>query len=596
MAGKGLYIIFVATVFSVNCINLNPTSTNPNLLEICLNKVVNKYINQTDNLAAFVEGDLGQSLLKLFSNKILYSSRSNFYLLDKTRVYFIILEQTNSTKLFKKLSSLSTWNPRATFFVITKNKNEIFEEALKYFVKKLLVIEENINEINFYSWSPSVSLCENSTNITKINSCTNENFEDNSNFFLETKPNWKNCELKILTMPISPYVFINLNKSFDGLEIRCLKTIQEIMGFKTKFLPSKYTAWGLRLSNGTYTDMFQKLQNYEADIVVGMWPTNFTHHWDFDASITYLQDVLVWLVPKAQQIPHWKRLAIIFPKNIWITLFLTVLLLPIIWTIAAKCLRTIEFLSFQKWETSILKSISIILNVTIPNFPKSLTLRVIVIIWVYISLILVTIYQSKLLSILIQPQYEYQIQEVDDLLKSGIKLGANVNIKSLFAGTDSEIEQKIYEKMIVCDLTLTCPNRTAYKRDFATAKSKLPADFMILQYFTNSDGSPMIYIFKSTIHTHHVNIVFSKGHPVFEEYNKILFWISESGLLVKWKNDIKDETMRKSFIGKLYSDKSLVLSLAHMETAFKILLVGYIVSSVVFILEFLWTRLNKKLK
>lgn len=577
-----LITLFIFTYFFINC-SLQQTE-----LESCLKIMINKHINNGEFLTVYIEGDLGASLLRLFEIKMLYNSQKIRFLLDKSKYYFIVPEQTNASVVFRRLSNLSTWNPSAIFFIVAQNKTEIFEAAAKYYIQKIIVIDLSDKSTYTYSYT-----CEEHLKILYMGSW--ENGTD-FNIFSKKSTDWYCYTLRILAMPVAPYIYFDNNKNLDGLEIRSLQTIQQKMGFKIKFIDGKYKTWGLRLPNGTYTDMFQKLQTNEADAVMGMWPNNYTHFWDFDASKPYLQDALVWLVPKAQILPHWKRLAIIFPENIWLILFITVLLVPILWTIAAKFLSAFELKSFQNLQTSLFKSISIILVVTLPKYPKTACLRILFIIWVCTSLILVTIYQSRLLAILILPQYEDQMAEVKEILNSGIKFGGNVNIRALYDGTVSEIERKFYENMIICDLTLTCPNRTAYERDFATAKSRLPAYFLIWQYFTNADGSPMIHVFKSTILTHYVSTVFAKGHPMFEEFNKLVVRIFESGLFLKWKDDIREETLRRAFLGKTYSDNSLMLSLRHMITAFVILVIGYVLSAIVFILENLYAKLHKKIK
>lgn len=193
----------------------------------------------------------------------------------KPDFYLLTLKISRLEVVFKSLHLQFSWNPRATFLITSKVEeyNEILKVANMYFV-------------------------------TNLKFCNDGNLVENGREYGR-----KNFTLKILAAFITPYVFFDKNK-IDGIEVRCLKTIQKIMKFDVKFLQHNYKSWGLQLPNGTYTDMFQKLQNYEVDIVMGMWPTNFTHILNFDVSFPYLEDALVWMVPKAQIIPDWKRLVL----------------------------------------------------------------------------------------------------------------------------------------------------------------------------------------------------------------------------------------------------------------------------------------------
>lgn len=581
---KFLSSLTILTILSVDCTILTPDKS---VHRKCLTEIIQKYFNNLHHLAIFIDSDVGEDILQQFSTKILYApSTQSDFILEKADGYFLELEETKIVDVLKKLSSISTWNPRAKFLVISKDKSKIFEEASKYFINNLFVFENLKDNLDsFYTWENN-NVC--GPNNIKINTCTTLISFKKSRF-------WKTCNLQVLAMPMAPYVYFNENKNLDGLEIRCLNALQQKMGFQVKYLPLQDKTWGLKYPNGTYTDMFKKLQNYQADIVLGMWPNNFTHMWDFDVTVNYLQDALIWLVPKAQTIPYWKRLTIIFPENVWIILLFLLLLLPIVWTVAARILSELELSTYQTWVSSILKSISILLTVTLPIYPKTGCIRILFIFWVYISLIIVTIYQSKLLAILVQPQYEKQIQTEGELLKSGLKFGANVNVRSLYDPAIQN-EKEFYDRIILCDLTLSCPNRTAHRRDFATAKSRLPALFLILQQYTNPDGSPMIYMFKSPISTHFISVVFSRGHPIFEDFNKRLLWVVEGGLSEKWKNDIKDETRRKYLFGKIGLKKSMVLTLEHVGAGFKILIVGLALSALVFCLEHAYVKIIKKIK
>lgn len=582
-----------------NCDILNFRRDGDKYLESCLKNMVDLHFLSEHRLETIMEGKEGE-ILKYFPSLVLYNTKQNFgFNLEKTNMYFLYLKYTNSSVVFRKLSNLSTWNPRAKFLIISEIENQfnILKEAAKYLCSDTIVLERNeLNEIEVFGWLAYETICLKKFSVQKLDTCVNGTFLNNHNIFPnKNRRHYSGCAIKVIPANIAPYVFYKSDKSLDGLEVRLIHAVEEKTRLKVEFVAHNFRTWGLKLPNGSYTDMFNLLQRNEADAVVGMWPTNYTHSWDFDVSMSYLQDALVWLVPKSQSLPHWKRLSIIFPEVVWLILLVIILTFPLIWAITGNTSYGKELKSFMVWQTCILKSLSVILSVTLPKYPRTSPLRILFITWVYVSLILTTLYQSKLLAILIQPKYEYQISNVDEILSTNMNFGANVNVKSLYDATISQTEKEMHDKMSFCDLTLTCPNRTAFNRDFATAKARLAAVFLILRYYTTSDGVPMVYIFKSTILSHYVNIVFAKGHIVFDRFNQVLWRISESGLFIKWLNDIKEETMRQS-IHRDDETKSLALTMEHMSPPFKILIGGYLLSVMIFCLENIYCRFLKNVK
>lgn len=223
----------------------------------------------------FLEDDNTENVFKNIYPKIISNRTGIHFGIGKPDFYFFILKIIKLEQVFQEMYKHFNWNPRATFFISSKVQNihNILEVANKYFVQNLYICNEK-------SQGP-----------------------------LGTKgKNWNNYTLQILTAYIPPYVFLNKHNQTDGIEVRCLKTIQDSLKFNFIFLNHTFKSWGLLLPDGNYTDMFRKLQNYEVDIVMGMWPTNFTHILNFDVSFPYLDEALIWMVPKAQVLPHWKRL------------------------------------------------------------------------------------------------------------------------------------------------------------------------------------------------------------------------------------------------------------------------------------------------
>lgn len=537
-------------------------------------------------MGIYVERDIG-GVLRSNQTRVMHgkdASRMRFDLV-KYDGYFLSLGGRKVGEVLEDFSRLDSWNPRGKFVVVAENEEvvEVVKVGVANRLVDYVVVREDPGGVLLYTWDVHRGFCEGEVVVLPIGDCeTAEKVFGGNSKGLQ----WGECNIKILAMPISPYVF-RTSGGFGGLEVRFLDAIRGKMGFNFTFLTHSYRTWGLLRSDGNYSDMFGRLQGKQVDIVMGMCPTNYTHMWDFEMSNSYLQDALVWLVPKALEEEDWRRLQKVFPNTIWLIVLVIILAMPVVWSCTSYYLRHNELNSFRSYKNTLIKTMSVFFNVSVQKYPRTSTLRWLFILYAFYSLILTTIYQSKLISTLTQTDYSHQISTVDELLESGLNFGGNINIKTLFNNSASKTEQTIYQNLKICDLTLSCPNRTAFLRDFATIKSEIPSKFLIHQYYTKPDGSPMIYILQTKVFFHYVNIFFSKSHPIFPEFNSHLVRLVEGGFGAKWLKDL-EESMKNQ---PKAATTTIILNLEIMLPPFLALTAGLVISFVVFSAEILYYKL-----
>lgn len=131
----------------------------------------------------------------------------------------------------------------------------------------------------------------------------------------------QNCEVKMLACEIPPYV-IDINEINDprkaGIEVKTIHTVAERMKFNAVYSKEKYSHWGFKYPNGTYTYMVKRLKEKHVDIIYGMATGNDSLIYEFDCTIFHLIDAITWFVPVASQIPHWKHITMIFKFMVWL--------------------------------------------------------------------------------------------------------------------------------------------------------------------------------------------------------------------------------------------------------------------------------------
>lgn len=572
------FVLYIACISCINCSILNLVQKNEsdqqNLIELPEIPGKTVIIVSEKYHESFIEKTIQNKMIYKFKQKINHLNK-----LYKIDMYIISLD-TSFPEMIQYLSKQLSWNARAKFLVLSqKNGTNILQEAYKHNILNIIVIDTKTNII--YRFLFNENACEKHP---KIMASFSENLTD---LILQKNVyNFKNftqCNIRIHAMPIVPYIFQNeKTKKLDGIEILALEAQQKYFKFKMDFVKHNFKTWGVKMPNNSYTFMYGVLEKLQTDIVIGMCPGNYTLLWDFDVTQPYLADRLVWIVPRAGLMPHWSKIVHVYPFIVWTLSIILVVTLPVIWSRVSKILRIVENGSFESWAICQLRTYSMFLGVSVPQTPKSTTLRILFSIWTVANLILITIYQSKLISALTNPEYEHQISNPDELLASKLEIGFNLNLFYFFDEKYDE-DKKVIQKAKLCDLTLGCLNRTAFQKDFAVAKSFLSVYYLQLKSYHQPDGSSLFYIFKSSLFVHYVHTIIVKGHPIFDKFNQVTIRLIEAGFYQYWLEKILTESIKKNSNGD--NDETNVLSLHEMEPAFYFLLFGLGLALTVFILE-----------
>lgn len=216
--------------------------------------------------------------------------------------------------------------------------------------------------------------------------------------------------------------------------------------------------WGMINKDGSSSGMMKTLLDEEADIGLGALATLYYRHWYFDTSVTYLQESITWCVPHAMPEPKWKCLLIIYHKITWLSLYISYLVVSL----------TISIINGKKKRVKTMQEVfSIMLGIALPKLTKSTPVRIILMVWMLICLILNALYHSSLISFLTSPNYEPQIETLDDMIEANYKFGVVPPSFLFMKNENSTINQLELES---CENVKLCLDRTAYQRDYVVGK------------------------------------------------------------------------------------------------------------------------------
>lgn len=589
-------VIFLIIKNSISLIDRNVIQpTKHDIIFNCMTKVltsntVERYTlimsNNWKNIRLTLPHNSGYILLNVNNSisKLKMVERVNFYLL-------IFNDMQQFSDWLTEVKQLDMWYPNGKFVVFVQNSEKVedlFKLAWKYYLLKFYYVKEGADGFDVFSYFPFKSNRCKDYNIRYQFSCNDLTEIDADNLFQNIIPvDLQNCEVKFIAFKVAPFV-INPQKyrgdpEKTGLEVIVFNTIADKMNFTENYLNFNFSTSGGKKKH--YDFMFGELYNQRADVVFGLMAA------DKNASFENLYPAMLehttWWFPSAHEQPRWLNLIKIYKFIVWFYIFLSMVCNGIVWGLFGRSIEVYGPLNgyvdcmFYSWY--------VLLQGAMHILPKSNTMRILVISWVVYGILICVTYQSQLISILMKPSYEHQISTEEELLKSNLKWGFYPPIEVFFKDPNYPIQREILKDYIQCPITEDCVNRTAFQRDFAVVKSERQIFYLIKKYYTNPDGSPMLYRCKNNYPLcpmYHV----LRGYPLFDKFNHYIMLLHASGLISKWDNVF----ISVNYYTPSTKDNLVPLTVYHLLFGFLCLVTGLCISCCIFVCELiLYNKINK---
>lgn len=311
--------------------------------------------------------------------------------------------------------------------------------------------------------------------------------------------------------------------------------------------------------------------------VLGMWHGNTSENAEFDGSTPYMMDSVEWFAPTARPIAVWLNMAYIFPVQLWIMLLLTIISVLFIWI-------TLEYNLHQ--TSPIYIGFRIIGSFLGNSFPNIKILRAFLMVWLFLTLMFNSFYQSNLISILTSPIYEEQIDNIYSARDKGYKYGYFVTIRTaVIADLTEKMKKYILDNEVICPLTPECVNRTAFDRDIIVAKGRRLTQYLMPRYYRDlKTGKDLLFQFENKKVFHYsVQALMVKGFPLLDKFNQVVGRLLNAGIVEKISADY-DRVIMSNADTTGESDE-LKLTVAHLGIPFVILGLGYTIALIAFLGE-----------
>ena len=194
--------------------------------------------------------------------------------------------------------------------------------------------------------------------------------------------------------------------------------------------------------------------------------------------------------------------------------------------------------------------------------------------------------------------YEKKLETVEDLVNSDVVYGYQP-IVNLVQGTVEYFEAVAYIEHKTqtedCRDHRKCVERLITQRDVATVSSPFFATYVAREMGTVDVGKIVCYL-NETFMSADVAVLLKKGNPLLYRFNILMRRYLEAGLLEMHWTELQHRASLRGAerLREADGDVFFAFSVSHLTPAFVVLLVGTVLSSVVFIGEFIGNCLCKR--
>ncbi|KAJ9584515.1 hypothetical protein L9F63_021125 [Diploptera punctata] len=559
-------------------------------------------LNQSSNSLLPMSFEDGQRLMLTYGvNKTLDNITENK---PGSAILFLNYEdskkQTYLLEVMLDLMKKGSWNPRARYVIVStavlsneslRNDfvNLILSIASNRFIYNIVVLipktnsESNVIEaLDIYTWFPYTSEQQCGKHVSQAvmlkSFLSSRKLLNNTNLFpSKDSSNYNKCHVTF-NVRQRPPLTIRSNTAivdyYEGLEIRILQTVSQLINFKIVYIESLN----------------------EAEAFFGKDWINPERISSYDTTWTHYKDAITCFVPREREVPRWESIFKVFVPIIWTFLVLSYVTTSLTFWLIGNCCREHrkEHKSYTGIVGILMNSLSILLSVSVFVKPRSAIGQIFFITWVMFCLVISSAYQSFLIGYLTNPGYLPSIQNLNDLVDSGINFGVTKGsvdiLKDIMSNPDIEHILSSYSPCHSQNLT-HCLDRMSYVNDFALLAGRARTEFMAYVNYTHN-GKTLFVSFHDNLIEGYMSFIFQKGHLLLERFSMTIMRLQSAGIIDRWIVELRLKYGK--WFNKELSEKDFnVLSMSHVQGAFYLLLLGIILSTVCFLLEVFTSYCNK---
>jgi hypothetical protein len=229
------------------------------------------------------------------------------------------------------------------------------------------------------------------------------------------------------------------------------------------------------------------------------------------------------------------------------------------------------------------------MGVTAPALPHKTSLRAVFLAWIFFSLAVDNVFQTFLTTFLTGSGYEPPIHNIDQMLTSKIKYGYPPGLDYFYEDNDDVNSHIIIENRMSCQNNSVCFKWALDYKNISIFLDELNYEEKCsTSSLMDENSKPLICpLDDGILITINHAMIMRVGNPLLGRISAIIERVVEAGIFMQWKKSYFDKIKIQSGTVHSYSllDDYYSFTLEHMQPAFYMLLMGFCISTVIFLLE-----------
>lgn len=349
-------------------------------------------------------------------------------------------------------------------------------------------------------------------------------------------------------------------------------------------------SFGYRLANGSFTGVLKRLINRESDIVVTGYFIKDYYSNQIDFTVAAYSDQLCCYVQKAGRIPPSVLPLVCFTPLMWFSFFICTVICGIVWMIlrdlSARISKDVDKEIRKRRIIIMVETFGLMLSAPLNGFSKIKTQRVFILSICLLSLVFTALFQSSLATVFIQPIYYKDISDLRELDESGLPIIIKYQamLDDLFPPNVSSYMDSLRNKL---SLSSSKESLSKIIAEFGKISGSTRESQVYLEnnywYISNQ-----LFLIPECPKTYNLAYVVPASSVFLSRFNAVLLRICEGGFIEKFTNDMKfNATMNTIRTQGTLTDQAVYKSftIVDLQLPFYILLIGYVISGILFILE-----------
>ncbi|KAK9892095.1 hypothetical protein WA026_018297 [Henosepilachna vigintioctopunctata] len=541
-----------------------------------------------------------------------------------------LIDSLHPVEVFEQIEkqirlSIVRFNFRRYLFIIRNDEKDIkiaFKTDALTHVADVLIINPR-NSDTFELWTHNFVASENMNELKLLDIffAENKSFLFETNLYPDKLKNFEGRVLKITCFNYAPYASCDPNLPQDklyGSELRAaLEFIDQYnMTMKLVYNEIEEEYWGELFSNWSGTGLMGNILTDKADIGffhVRAFSAAF-YTWGFvntylDISEPFIRTGITCLVPKPRMTSAWLTPLLSYSNPLWAAVLSNFLYNAVIFSLIAfyyeksthsrRSRTDIAYNTIRNSFWALLKiSLSQGLTKTVNN--GHLPVRIILVIFLLMYSILDSTYFSGLASIMTIPRFEQPINTVSDLAQENVNIFA---ISDAWIFSIEKAEDEEYVKILSNFHIASDEQRELSKQENnAFFIERLPFNNYAINDYIKEDVIENYHLMEEDVYWEYTRFFLRKSSVFTQIFDVFLLHLMENGIASRWQQEAVYHFMdfnvqRITFLKdskKIVARAVVKLNLFHVQGAFALLIIGYSLSFIVFLIEKCFRLFHKK--